>query len=1017
MAGCAPLVPGGVHMRTVFDTCTPREDVLTGSLPESQFAADLRAVAKREAYIPPYYRDPHAFFQYTYPTRGLLDLVREVFGRFTGRPGANPCLRLETSFGGGKTHNLIALWHLAGQPLLAAAMLGLDPALLPREPVDAVALVGDRYAANEVDRHDGLVTYTLWGEMAWQLGRYEVMAEADRQRLAPSEAQLEELCRGRRVLVLLDELPGYLRNAKGYQVGRATLADQTLQFFRLLLNYAATHDHLVVVYTLSERQDAFARERDEVEQVAEARKLSARQERVMRPIGEDEIAGVLRRRLFVAVDTEAAAEVAAAYAAHLRRIRAQGAPLPPEVEEPSFEERLRTSYPFHPELLETLYRKTSTFPEFQWARGALRILAAAVQRLWRERPADAYLIQSTDLDLSHPAIREELTARIGRARLVTAIAEDIWSEHGNANAQQLDRDWAAKGLPHLVQRVAQAVFLHSLVYTGTAGEAGAEPAEAHLACARPGLPFDAVEQALAQLDRHFFYAEFDGRRYVFRDEPTVTKLIQIATANVGLIAAKDAARRKAQELFTGPTFELIPFPSGPEGVPDRSDKPLLVLLDFDHVVFEPGGDDVPAVVQEIFERVGERREYRKYQNHLLVLAADASKKEAMIEAARRAEGIEQLLGSEVQRRRLSQESLRKLQQQADEAQLRYRVAVTNAYCHLFFRSVHDGSIVRLELPPQDSADARRSAQEVVRDALVQAKKVLTTDLAPEWVLDRLWPEAGSGGEAELSLTELLDRFRRRPRAYMVLDADGLQRLRQTVRRGVEQGLWVYVDRERVYRKDNPPSPGDVRFEQDALLLTPVLAEKRYPPVSATESLTVSPPKWRTDQAQETRPGALEYLPPSAPPPPAEEWLEADGPAPKALAMVRDRLSERGADSIVALHLSVADVEAARALLEGWSAVSNALEGADSRVQCEVVLAGGRTELRFSGPERTFAGLMRGVRAMLQDAKGESMVTLTVQATFREPLPWHDERLDRLARDLDETYRCRPVGVKVAWRRR
>ena len=83
----------------------------------------------------------------------------------------------------------------------------------------------------------------------------------------------------------------------------------------------------------------------------------------------------------------------------------------------------------------------------------------------------------------------------------------------------------------------------------------------------------------------------------------------------------------------------------------------------------------------------------------------------------------------------------------------------------------------------------------------------------------------------------------------------------------------------------------------------------------------------------------------------------------------------------------------------------------------MTLADGRTELRFSGPERAFAGLIRGVRTMLQEAKGESVVALTVQATFPEPLPWRDERLDRLARDLDDTYRCAPVGVKAVWRRR
>lgn len=998
-------------MRTIFEACEPRQDVLSGNLPESQFAADLRAVARGEA--PELYREPQVFFQYTFLTEDLRHLVQQVLGRFAGLPGTNPCLRLETSFGGGKTHSLIALWHLARKPVLAAAFLTgvIDPGLLPREPLDVVALVGDKYGPEAVDQHDGVITRTLWGEMAWQLGRYEILAELDQARLTPSEAQLEALCRGRQVLVLLDELPAYLRTTRARVVGGSTLADQTLQFFRMLLGYAASHEHFVVVYTLSERRDPYGREREEIEQLAEARAISARVEKVMRPIREQEIAAVLRRRLFLSVDMEAASEVARAYVEHLHRIRAQGAPLPPEVDEPSYEERLRASYPFHPELLDTLYRKTCTFPGFQWARGALRILAAAVQRLWKERPADAYLIQSTDLDLSHPAIREELTSRIDRPRLVTAIAEDIWSEHGNANAQVYESDWTAKGLPGLLRRVAQAVFLHSLVYTGTAGEPGAEPAEVHLACARPGLPFEAVDQALAQLDEKFYYVEFDGRRYVFRDEPTITKLIQIETANVGLIAAKEAARQKARELFSGPIFELIDFPMGPEGVPDKQARPLLVLIDFDHVALPPG-DAVPASIQEIFEYTGERREYRHYQNHLVVLVADAGKKEAMIEAARRALALERLMNEGAQRYKLTGEAQRKLREQADEAQLRYRVAVTNAYCHLFYRAPGDGRIARLELPAQDSADVRRPAQQVIRDALVQVRKVLTHPLAPDWILDRIWPEGGAGGEAELSLAELLERFYRRPKAYMVLDHEGLHGLRQTVRRGVEEGFWVYVDRGRVYRAGNPPTAEDVRFDKEALLLTPALAEKRHPPAPVPEPVSVAP----SDGEQERKPEDWEGLRPQPPVQPQEQWVEADGPAPKALAAVRDQLADRGVDGIVALHLSVADPETALRLLEGWSAVTNALDGAGLQVVCELATGDG-VELHFRGPERAFAALIRGVRTLLQEAKGEPMAALAMQATFPEPRPWNDDRFDQLARDLEETYRCRSVGVRAVWRPR
>lgn len=999
-------------MRTIFQTCTPREDVLTGQLPESQFAADLYAVAYGLPDVPLLYRDPSTFFAYTYPTRGLKELVQQAFGRFTGSPGASPAIRLETSMGGGKTHNLIALWHLAKTPsdALAAGDGWLPRAARPDVPPHPVALVGDHYGASEVAPHDGTLTRTLWGEMAWQLGRYEVMRDADEQRLAPSEGRLQQLLAGRQVLVLIDELARYLRGAKGLKVGGGTLADQTLIFFHLLLTYAASHSDLVVVYTLTGAEDAYALERDEIiEQLGEARAISAKQERVMTPVAEDEVAPVLRRRLFEKVDMAAAEEVARAYVEHLLRIRQQGAPVPAEIDDPTFLQRLQAAYPFHPELLETLYRKTSSFPTFQRTRGALRLLAATVRRLWQERPPDAYLIHSTDIDLSSPVVREELTSRLDRPRLATAIAEDIWSEQGNAHAQEFDRDWATKGAPHLSQRVAQAVFLHSLVHAVKPGVAGAEPAEVHLACARPGLAFDLVDKALTQIDEVFWYADFDGRRYLFHDEPTIKKLIAQATASVGLIAAKDAIRLKLQELYAGPIFRLIAFPPGAEAVPDEPGRPLLVLLDFDHVAVEAGSPATPPVVEEIFQRAGENKDFRHYQNNLVVLVADASKKHAMIEAARKAKGIESLLSSEELKQKLYPEDRKKIEQAGGVAALEYRVALTNAYSHLFFRSLYDGRIAHHELLPQESADAKASMHDVLRGVLEAQNKVLTKELAPEWVLDRIWPE-GASGEARIALDDLVDRFARRPRAYLLLD-EGLRRLRQTIRRGVEQEAWVYVDEatSRVFRKGHPPSTEQVRFAGDAFLVTPALAARLYP-VQPPPSPPPGPPAPSPSPPPQPGPG-----PAPVPPPAPDEWVEAEGPAPRAFTEVMDRLRERGKEAVQELRIDVAGANNARALLGAWSSVANTFESASMAVDLELqtqVRSGEPLALSYHGPALLFARLHGWLRPVLESSTQDAHAVIRVHARLASPWPLHNERLMRLAQDLDETYGCRPVGVRA-----
>ena len=161
-------------MQTIFDACQPRDEVLRGELREQQFAASLTKVLRGNA--DPVYGAPATFFANTYPTGGLKSLLRESLGRLTGTsPGNAAVIRLETSFGGGKTHNLIALHHLCCggvSPEIAAGFV--SPELIPAKRVaKSAGIVGpDMDVADGVD-HGRVRTFTLWGELAWQLGTHE----------------------------------------------------------------------------------------------------------------------------------------------------------------------------------------------------------------------------------------------------------------------------------------------------------------------------------------------------------------------------------------------------------------------------------------------------------------------------------------------------------------------------------------------------------------------------------------------------------------------------------------------------------------------------------------------------------------------------------------------------------------------------------------------------------------------------------------------------------------------------
>ncbi|MBM4430799.1 MAG: ATP-binding protein, partial [Chloroflexi bacterium] len=373
-------------MQTIFYTCEPRNEVLSGELRDEIFAARLKDVLDGKA--DPVYQQPATFFSNTYPTAGLKLLLDEALGRLTAvKRTNNAIVRLETGFGGGKTHNLIALYHVAQGhdpgPAFAA------PALVPAAgSVHSVGMVGSDLQPRDGLKHRDATTYTLWGELAYQLAGvagYAEVAGSDQDRSAPGTAALERLVGDRPTLILLDEVARHLRAAKAVPTvtKKSDLAEQTVAFLNSLLEFAASRERVVVVLTLAESGDPFSAETEELRQaLSEALRLSARQERVIRPTEETDIAAIVTHRLFAAVDSEAARQTATAYANGYRRMANQGANLPQRAIRAEYSAEIVAHYPFHPELLNTLQRKTSTIPSFQKTRGALRLLARVVRGLW-----------------------------------------------------------------------------------------------------------------------------------------------------------------------------------------------------------------------------------------------------------------------------------------------------------------------------------------------------------------------------------------------------------------------------------------------------------------------------------------------------------------------------------------------------------------------------------------------------------------------------------------------------------
>ncbi|MFN5696793.1 MAG: DUF499 domain-containing protein, partial [Cyanobacteriota bacterium] len=351
---------------TIYELCRPRADVLEGRIRDEDFAADLSQVLKGTA--PELYKNPAVFFANTHPTRGLRDLFLAVVDRLTSSGSQlGSILRLDTSYGGGKTHALIGLNHI----LTAADQIPnlaefIDPARLPSQKVTVAAFDGENADPTNGRRMEGnVLAFTPWGELAVQLAGpagYERIRNSDRLGAAPPGAEtLRELIGERPVLILIDELSIYLRKIKGPAAGQA--AEQLTPFLTDLIKAVNSSPQAVLVFTLAlgkggQAVDAYGEENQRIDRIfAELQSVTGRQITALTPTSEDETVQVLTRRLFESIDRSRVEEVVQAYQEIWSRTAEA---LPPVGQSDDRAANLRKGYPLHPELIDTLMQKTST---------------------------------------------------------------------------------------------------------------------------------------------------------------------------------------------------------------------------------------------------------------------------------------------------------------------------------------------------------------------------------------------------------------------------------------------------------------------------------------------------------------------------------------------------------------------------------------------------------------------------------------------------------------------------------
>lgn len=807
----------------IFDTCVPRDEILSGDLSLDLFAAKLRLVV--EGTAPQVYQDANKFFANTFATDGIKTLIREVFSRLMKQSAGAGVVRLETSFGGGKTHDEIALWHICKQ---GREIHGLerftDISVIPDRPLQVAAIDGRDLDPEQGVYHSdsGLTTYTLWGEIAYQIGGisgYQLLQGSDKSGVSPGTSVLERLTGGQPTVIILDEIARYLRSAKAKQIGRSDLAKQVVAFLFSLMDLAAACDNLVLVYSLASTADTFAEETAELQETMRA---SARQERVLSPSTDIEIYNIVKQRVFDRVSEEAAQKAASEYLAAYRNCRVN---LPDGCKDASYSKAIAQSYPFHPELFNLLTKKIASIPEFQKTRGALRLFAQVVRHLWENRDGWMPMIHTHHIPIGMDGeITNDLTSRLQRSPLRNAIGADIYNPDGRpAYAQLQDGEWIAAGKPPFSTWVARSIFLHSLTQGNSSG---IRLAELNLSLLTPGVDSGFVDRALKTLTKVAWYLDFDPVTSLarFKEEPSINKIITEEKEQVGVVLAKEDLRTRRDRIFAKRFFTLVSNIESPGDVDDNPDDVALCAIDFDEATVNASTDAAPELIERIFNNSGESGKFRTYRNRLLFLVANRLELETAIDNAREYKAIQNILKSQNRLADLSGSQQKQLKEREGAKDIAVRVSLTNAYRHLFYPSNDQvkapKGLMHYTLTAQDASmvKGKNNQQDVILKALKDCGKIRAEEakpFAPAFILQKVWP----AGLDSWTTKALRDAFAKDLSLNILLDAE-VSMLRDTIREGLKMGNWDMKVGDRLFIKTDDSVlalPETIEFSDRAVL--------------------------------------------------------------------------------------------------------------------------------------------------------------------------------------------------------
>jgi hypothetical protein len=624
------------------DIIEPHPDVAQGRYKNAEFAADLAQVARGDGAYE--YRDPVEFFARTYVTEGMAGLLEQALRRVSGKDG-EPVIQLKTAFGGGKTHSMLALYHLMRGRVSIDKIPNVKPVLeragvssLPKANV--AVLVGtalDPTKSKRPNNMPGITINTLWGEMAAQLAEsagkpniYDYVKEADKKGVSPGSEALKNLFDAAApCLILMDEIVAYARKIYGADGLPAGTFENFMSFIQEVTEAARASKNSLVVASIPE---------SDIEIGGEAGKIAletiehtfGRMESIWKPVAANEGYEVVRRRLFLDCKNPEGRDAVCAEFSQMYSENQNDFPL--EAKELEYKERMTSCYPIHPEVFDRLYKDWSTLEKFQRTRGVLRLMASVIYELWMGNDA-SLMIMPSSIPLNVPTVRDELTRHLPE-NWNSIVDKEVDGKESipyrkDSPGSHFSRYMAAR-------RVARTIMLGSAPTGREQIVRGIEASRIRLGVIQPGESIPVFNDALNTLrnELSYLYSNPSGDRYWYDNRPTLRKTAedratQVPDSDVDYEIESRLRGIRKEQPFAG----IHICPASSLDVPDDQAARLVVLRPIDEYKAANPNNSARTVVADILNNRGNTS--RTYRNTLAFIAPDQDLVQSLKQEVRR----------------------------------------------------------------------------------------------------------------------------------------------------------------------------------------------------------------------------------------------------------------------------------------------------------------------------------------------------------------------------------------------